>query len=1057
MKRKNNQDADLHPKKTRTIDADIPMGSFSYSQYSCEQMDKQMKCFEAILKKNEAGNVFLANHIYPQQLILDSKASITFSDCFKYFGNSGHAFAFDLSKNSHAPLMFDIDCKKCKAKEHHESFDDFYYEKLLRELARCISNLKLPTDYIAMRRSNSCGIHIYFNCNVSIVLYNILLSFVMKECELPMSLFFDRISMLPLPYSSKSDHQQYIIFKSTIDDFALISEIWYDVDYTKALEINPSQQLIGIFVKLRNIDIPGWENLYTKNIFLQTNVKITKTSKNQLPGLHMHGYAFQSENFPILESHFNDTTMEDVIIPKFDPDPCLIRLAKVVANLHYGINVEDSQIIKYLIFFIKEHEYKYSFYLLICIFYYISNLQSIEIAKQQLEQLCSNDEKLLNILNLWFEIDDDFELHRIFNTRMDEPILWIKMISQQILAQKIDQILIEEAPQYFRNKFNFKLSSKNSEDIYYYHDGQYIKSSIVAFQKSPLWYNNLKKIQIFNGEKIGTFSSSILMESIDCAEVMDRQMNSYNYFINIGDGVWNSITHSIMAKVPFLYFNTEMVLYPTNINVDFSIFERSYEIWVRNILCQGLYDLSNFLDEKEVSQVFDHCKYKILKAGGKYDPLFLELARNFELDEEQIPIIAKTIQTFPQAKFFELETIKSPAMENSFDLPQKHLSIVYHCLKKLYNNYIPSVMHEMIPLNFLEYTFLNVCDFDEITIMDMLKSFATIFNINNPRKRLILLIGAGETGKSTFIKLFNEIFKKSSFNTNKLFIAPNNGPNPEIKAICSNYIVVINEIEQIDPGLLKIVTGDDSINKRNLYEKEFTQLKSCCAIFATANSPPIIKGIDEAVFIRLAPFKFSKKFYSENQCNRVLLTTNPLYTCSRNIICGREFSIAKEAQNFTNLLYSVFKKFRGTNSRLEINLQNKNSFSILEVLMSKNNEIYKILESNKIVRGEALSMPFQEFAEVLNNGEKKFNVGELRIRFAAQITHDTIYGFGYKNRQNVPKHNIEYFKLYPMSELKKNFSMTALKMITKNCLRRKNYIIPIPDCFAKPIAMPESQ
>ena len=126
---------------------------------------------------------------------------------------------------------------------------------------------------------------------------------------------------------------------------------------------------------------------------------------------------------------------------------------------------------------------------------------------------------------------------------------------------------------------------------------------------------------------------------------------------------------------------------------------------------------------------------------------------------------------------------------------------------------------------------------------------------------LHLCHGSGSNGKSTILdvleQLTGEYGAQADFNT---FLERRNdsGPRNDIARLAGARLVRSSEIgenKRLNEGLIKSITGGDTITARFLYSEDF-EFKPMFKLWLAANHKPVIRGTDWAIWrrVRLLPF-----------------------------------------------------------------------------------------------------------------------------------------------------------------------------------------------------------
>lgn len=127
---------------------------------------------------------------------------------------------------------------------------------------------------------------------------------------------------------------------------------------------------------------------------------------------------------------------------------------------------------------------------------------------------------------------------------------------------------------------------------------------------------------------------------------------------------------------------------------------------------------------------------------------------------------------------------------------------------------------------------------------------------------LHLLHGAGSNGKSTILDVLEQLTgdygAQSDFTT---FLERRNdsGPRNDIARLAGARLVRSSEIgenKRLNEGLIKSITGGDTITARFLFSEDF-EFRPVFKLWLAANHKPVIRGTDWAIWrrVRLLPFE----------------------------------------------------------------------------------------------------------------------------------------------------------------------------------------------------------
>lgn len=129
---------------------------------------------------------------------------------------------------------------------------------------------------------------------------------------------------------------------------------------------------------------------------------------------------------------------------------------------------------------------------------------------------------------------------------------------------------------------------------------------------------------------------------------------------------------------------------------------------------------------------------------------------------------------------------------------------------------------------------------------------------------VFFLYGQGRNGKSTFLDVLHDIFGDyvSNIQPETIMVkSAGNGINSDIARLKGARLVTTaepNEGVRLNEGLIKQLTGDDTVTARKLYGEEF-EFKPEFKLWMATNHKPIIRGTDTGIWrrIHMIPFTVS--------------------------------------------------------------------------------------------------------------------------------------------------------------------------------------------------------
>ncbi|MEG3029480.1 MAG: phage/plasmid primase, P4 family [Oscillospiraceae bacterium] len=162
--------------------------------------------------------------------------------------------------------------------------------------------------------------------------------------------------------------------------------------------------------------------------------------------------------------------------------------------------------------------------------------------------------------------------------------------------------------------------------------------------------------------------------------------------------------------------------------------------------------------------------------------------------------------------------------------------------------------------------FLGDITNNDIQLIDYLQCLLGYCLSGSTREQcMFFLYGSGANGKSTFLEVVRDILGDYAMNTQAETLMmrerSSGGARSDIARLKGARLVTTSETEEgaaLNEGLVKQLTGGDSITARFLYGKDFEFRPEFKIIMAT-NHKPKIKGTDNGIWrrVRLVPFEVS--------------------------------------------------------------------------------------------------------------------------------------------------------------------------------------------------------
>ncbi|MFC1912364.1 phage/plasmid primase, P4 family [Chloroflexota bacterium] len=171
---------------------------------------------------------------------------------------------------------------------------------------------------------------------------------------------------------------------------------------------------------------------------------------------------------------------------------------------------------------------------------------------------------------------------------------------------------------------------------------------------------------------------------------------------------------------------------------------------------------------------------------------------------------------------------------------------------------------------------------------------AWCLDVKSPLQKVVLFVGEGANGKSTFLRLLRRFLGKANCEGMSLqSLANNKFSIANLYGKLANIYPDLSKATIKETGNLKALTGGDAINAERKYEKEFTFVNRAKLIFS-ANQPPIMNDESYALWRRMVFIEFPFRFSGDSDDKRLI---NKLIT-------------QKELSGLLNLSLKALKRLR---------------------------------------------------------------------------------------------------------------------------------------------------
>lgn len=166
--------------------------------------------------------------------------------------------------------------------------------------------------------------------------------------------------------------------------------------------------------------------------------------------------------------------------------------------------------------------------------------------------------------------------------------------------------------------------------------------------------------------------------------------------------------------------------------------------------------------------------------------------------------------------------------------------------------------------------FLNeIFDGDRDLIRYIQKALGYSLTGSTAEQCMFFLLGSGKNGKSTFLDVVRDVYGDyaSNIQPETIMVKKNAGAgiNSDIARLKGARFVTSaepDEAARLNEGLVKQLTGDDTVTARKLYSEEF-EFKPEFKLWIATNHKPIIRGTDTGIWRRIHIIPFNVQIPDE--------------------------------------------------------------------------------------------------------------------------------------------------------------------------------------------------
>ena len=245
----------------------------------------------------------------------------------------------------------------------------------------------------------------------------------------------------------------------------------------------------------------------------------------------------------------------------------------------------------------------------------------------------------------------------------------------------------------------------------------------------------------------------------------------------------------------------------------------------------------------------------------------------------------------------------------------------------------------------------------------------------NIYKTLLFNTGDGDNGKSLTFTFMEKVFGDYCFTLNRELLIVSKGNSsgsarPDLISLKGRRLVVGKEVaktETLNIGVLKELTGNDSINARDLYQhgKDMKNINPSWTLMIQCNEPPKIPGDDEAMWNRLRVLEYDSKFVRPNYLDKypVPVSEDEQFKM-RRFKADLEFG-ARLPELASALLWLLFERFKNNRGK---SLHDPPEVSYATNMYRSLNDVYMQFLQDRV---QKVDVEKKEDSDVVKEGEPK--------------------------------------------------------------------------------------
>lgn len=281
--------------------------------------------------------------------------------------------------------------------------------------------------------------------------------------------------------------------------------------------------------------------------------------------------------------------------------------------------------------------------------------------------------------------------------------------------------------------------------------------------------------------------------------------------------------------------------------------------------------------------------------------------------------------------------------------------------------------------------------FDKDCFVELFNMFSNFCVTNNLTKKIFILHGEKNTGKTRMLDRLQNISKPFQHRCMKLSEVVDRS-----NVTSRNNIVIINEAKCLEPNEVKAVTGGDSISGKIFFSQSFMGFNTQALLFAATNldiefkeGNKNVKLVDWTTVDRIHAIRFKGEVTNEIENFFEYFVTNQHFLQHINKSINEHFT-SESTNSFLWLIYLWYYKTREVDFLPHINVNNIHVLEYKEKVYSQNNCLIKFLSQCNFKIHKKTYIEKTRFLEIVQN---KIDTNQFYYKFMFDFKFDFNFHF----------------------------------------------------------------